>query len=391
MIKLQKQIFEDCIFPETNEIDVKNDVSSNVVTQKNVDTKNKKFNNDVIDCFTNIINKFDYTTIITILKNHHNMRSSEFDKSVLVFFINTFNNFITKIDNDVINTLNNVIKTGKLLKTDILNILLHNLDLIFKNIHQNTIVLLENIINFNGKNSARLFLNVLSNEFKHQLPLIGQVLLIFDITTYLVNIFSKRKIVNRSIQGFEIPVEITAKLHASFKRIGHKYKAHVVLEIFDINTTSSNHNNSEESIQEVLNKVTNEIKDNAYVCTGIPYEVYFKDDPFNDPKTFYEIYKNMKFLENLLNNWFEFNKLSIEDINKINAYLNYNSDDTYWNRHKHENPISFLYNYLYGKDYKMSDAEYLKILEDIRKGQTNETKKMEEILKIVNEMIRIKE
>ena len=83
----------------------------------------------------------------------------------------------------------------------------------------------------------------------------------------------------------------------------------------------------------------------------------------------------MKFLENLLNNWFEFNKLSIEDINKINAYLNYNSDDTYWNRHKHENPISFLYNYLYGKDYKMSDAEYLKILEDIRKGQTNETKK----------------
>ena len=108
--KTSKTDFEDCIFPETNEIDVKNDVISNVVTQKNVDTKNKKFNNDVIDCFTNIINKFDYTTIITILKNHH-MRSSEFDKSVLVFFINTFNNFITKIDNDVINTLNNVIKT----------------------------------------------------------------------------------------------------------------------------------------------------------------------------------------------------------------------------------------------------------------------------------------
>ena len=109
------------------------------------------------------------------------MSSSDIDKTLIVFFTNTINNLVTNIDNDVINLLNGVIKTGNILKNDIFKILVHNLDLIFKNIHQNTIVLLENIISFNGKNAARLFLNVLANELKYEVPLLGQVLLIFDI------------------------------------------------------------------------------------------------------------------------------------------------------------------------------------------------------------------
>ena len=373
----QGQDFDYSLFLESDNKKINVEpVSSDIVVEFAPQEENT--HTDIKSCSS--LENIDYSSLISIWKNHNFMSSSQIDKTLITCGINTINNFSLRIDSDVINILNSTISTNTPSVRAISLCIIHNLDTLFHDIQlpDGVINLLENIAHFDGKNAPRLFLNIFANELKSQgLPLLGQILLVYDIVKYALNLCTKRKIVNASIQGFEINMEITGKMHGSLSRIGHKYSAHIVIPLLDIDIRTSEYNHSKDAEANGEKITLIEIKKKSFYCTGLPYEAFLPDNPFNEPKTFYELFRNKKFTDYLFHKWCDLNNLSDEDKDKLEAYYFHNGgdeDSTYWDRHNHENPVTFLYNYFCGKDPTMTPDEYQNKAIRIKDEQSKETR-----------------
>lgn len=340
-------------------------------------TQNKPYSEKVITCFKSIINNFDWGSLINIVKGHHNMTSSQFDKTVIRFITNTVNNFTLKIDNAIMNCINNVIKDCKLHDKDLLNILVNNFKVIFQDIPDQFVMFLSEMVN--NRNFAKMFINLLAESLKYDFPILGQLLMTFDILSNVLNIFKKTYVVAGNIQGLNFSIVIKTAIHSSLKRIGTVYSGHVKIDLFDIDIHGANKNNEKDAIKDVSTKVETEIKKKAFKCTGLPYEVFLTDNDFNHPNTLYESYKNLRFFERCFNAWCDINDISEEQRGRLNDYYNgFDENSTFWDKHKHENPILFLinlFNELYSTPLPLppNPEQYSSIISDIKKKQTTNT------------------
>ena len=151
------------------------------------------------------------------------------------------------------NYINNVIKDCKLHDKDLLNILVNNLKELFQDIPEQFVMFLNEIVN--NRNFERMFINLLAESLKYDFPILGQLLMTFDILSNVLNIFKKTYVVAGNIQGFQISIVIKTAIHTSLKRIGTVYSGHVKIDLFDIDIHGANKNNEKEAIKDVSAKL----------------------------------------------------------------------------------------------------------------------------------------
>jgi len=211
------------------------------------------------------------------------------------------------------------------------------------------------------------------------IPVIGQIYGIYKVLTGILQLFNTYNVIQTKIFGIDA-LEIDG-MHKNLI-LADDYKYTVINTFFDINISvyssgSTNHEKNKKIAQAEFIKL---FKANAYVCTGFTWQKYVPQDDSQPKKTLYQQYVDLLLTEILNNYWNSVNNLSLEQIDKIRNLIYRNqkcdvnifdyliliwnnwkkygfnifsyifpndivkAEPNYWDRHKNENIITFIYN-----------------------------------------------
>jgi len=211
------------------------------------------------------------------------------------------------------------------------------------------------------------------------IPVIGQIYGIYKILTGILQLFNTYNVIQTKIFGIDA-LEIDV-MHKNLI-LADDYNYTIINTFFDININVhssgiTNHQKNKKIAQAEFIKL---FKANAYVCTGFTWQKYVPQDDSQPKKTLYQQYVDLLLTEILNNYWNSVNNLSLEQIDKIRNLIYRNqkcdvnifdyliliwnnwkkygfnifsyifpndivkAEPNYWDRHKNENIITFIYN-----------------------------------------------
>ena len=213
-------------------------------------------------------------------------------------------------------------------------------------------------------------------------PIVGELKVLYSIAVACWHLFDRVRIVNVSVEGTELPVAVRSTVHASFsKGIYTVYWGEIKDPMFNINVHTRNYNNKNDAAKGAGQSYLEQLKENAYACTGLPYEM-FCPDISKSPKGMFETYKDLHFRNKLLAMWMEKEGLSAEERFLYEDYLNGGENKSWWDKHRHENPIQYILNWLkYHNLHSYSDEGFRKLVIDANKkrpGSLDDEHKMDE-------------
>ena len=373
---------------------------SNISDDNNVDDNNTKSNDESFS-----LNQKELVVLSDMVSMVNLMRYGQLTfKMFLCYYAEIYNDLFTtnSILQHSIDFMIQAIMSGKV---ELIKIVGFISDFIISNPFLKTFINTFNDIihhvNF-GDILARAGISVIS-YFR---PIIGQILFVYNMITSLLDKFHVRTI---HASGLDIQVSVKE----SFRLVGHnRFTAKLVSEIFNIDITVSDKCHNEKEILEQIIKKFNELFEvNAFVCTGIYYALFNKDDP-----PIVGLYNKIAFkffVEDLMNHWIDANNLTPEEREFYLAYLksttkyevnfldylmyfyklvtksknndnklSFPKDDNkkeanYWDLYKNEDPFTFFYHLIFGTKPPVtlgddSDDKFNKLIIGHNKSRTNE-------------------
>ena len=137
---------------------------------------------------------------------------------------------------------------------------------------------------------------------------------------------------------------------------------------------STNGKDATENRKKIVQDYYDQAKVRYYQVTGLPHESVDPDRA--KPTTRYEKEVEAKLYDRLIDEWIETKELNDEQKNIYNSIIRVNNGNTFWERHQHEDVVTFVKNYYQylttGKDnlqqlVEVSEEQSKKFFQDLKK------------------------
>lgn len=140
-------------------------------------------------------------------------------------------------------------------------------------------------------------------------------------------------------------------------------------EFLDIHVErkSTNGKDATEDRKKIAQDYYEQAKVRYYQVTGLPHEVVDPNRP--KPTTRFEKEVEAKLYDRLTNKWMDIKELNDEQKNMYNSIIGINNGDTFWDRHQHENVVTFVKNYY---QYSTTGKDNLQQLAKVTDKQSEE-------------------
>lgn len=298
------------------------------------------------------------TGLLNILVHNQEMSSSQYDRALVAYGIELLRN----IDEcrGALHAIAGIVQHHKLTNNDII-------DLIATNIHY----ILQDI--------PLEFINTIKDMFQHHhiehimfdmlicfYPCLAELKIIHSLCHAIWGLFDHQYIMDTNVQGLNVSFVMHKHTNFSFKSgVYTIYYGEINDQLFDIHLETPHYRNRNDATDATNAQYLDALQKNAYMRTGLPWEVFCSENKFNnEDKCMYDNFKDARFLDRLLHNWENsHNNMTAEELFLYEDFINGGKDKTWWEKHKHENPIEFLLKYLKFHNLKsMTPEEFVNFI-----------------------------
>ena len=255
-------------------------------------------------------------------------------------------------------------------------------------------------------------------------PIVG---IIYSVCSSAYNFIKSFLDDDYTVKKHTMGLDFEVLVHKDYRFFSHnKYTARIVLSLFNIDISRTVKGNDKKAIDDALKQFELEFKVNAFVCTGLYYALYDKDNKLNHQDGLFNRIAFKIFIEKLIDYWVEVNHLSENEKRFYYAYCNQKSYDVnfldileyyfekyihqsstieyptdeakekanYWDLHRDEDPFTFIYKLIYGEEppYELSTDEkknlddFVKLIEKYNELRSNKETTMLELFQATEEM-----
>ena len=284
------------------------------------------------------------STLTDMILHRHSMTSSQFDRGILSHAIHNFDAFYFH-SNGVGNLIANSILSGNISDRDISVLVVQNIRLLLKDMPLQMINVIVDMLKH--CHVETMFKHLILDYMQIELPIIGEIKVIYSIIKSCFHMFDKYYSIDTEIGGINLTMPVHKTKHCSLSHgIYNVYNVNYDDPMFNIHVSTRNYNNRDAAANAGTESWFEQFKENSYTCTGVPWESY-SPEYTHKPRSMFENYQDIRFNSRLLDNWFKMQQMSNDDIFWYNDYLHGGGEKSWWQKHRHEDPVTFMWNIIH--------------------------------------------
>ena len=246
---------------------------------------------------------------------HRNELSSQFDRAIIGNILNITTQHISDVNiSFVMDGIGSLIQNKHLSNEQIRILMISHLSILMKDIPSDFC----HLQLMSSHDGNKFMFELIFSMIKMEIPILGEIKMVYELLNMFIHLFDKHYIDHLNIQGRKIPVSMTQSIH----NFHHVYKAEIHDDLFEIDVASQEHRHSNTAKKQASADYMQQMKENAFYTSGIPFELMFPENDFNHPHGMYETYKNMRLCDRFLHAYINFNNLTPEEAYFYMAYMN---------------------------------------------------------------------